>query len=169
MHLNWWLKNITIRNVKGKGSISKNTFCRNKLLCGCPAWKNVYFKLSVQKMLAGIEKGRKQPDDIHSVCFQAAEWGLFCTRAYITPLILQDNWMFSFRSLRESLVDYCSSGQRHRTTQHRSAEGKAGGTETAVWLQTWLLSATLDHHHPQANWHCYWHLQKEIMPSPCQK
>lgn len=151
MRLNWRLKNITIRNVQGKDSISKNTCCRNKLLCGCPTWKSVYFKLSVQKMPASIEKGRKQPDDIHSVCFQAAEQGLFCTHAYITPLILQDNWMFSFRSLRESLVDYCSSGRRHRTTQHRSAKGKAGGAQTAVWFQTGLLSATTDYHHPQAN------------------
>lgn len=77
MRLNWCLKNISIRNVKGKGSISKNTCCKNKLLCGCPAWKNVHFKLSIQKMPATTEKGKKQLDDIYSVCLQAAKCSLY--------------------------------------------------------------------------------------------
>lgn len=59
MYLNWCLKNISIRNVKEKGYISKNTCCKNKPFCGCPAWKNVHFKLSIQKMPASTEKGKK--------------------------------------------------------------------------------------------------------------
>lgn len=77
MHLNWCLKNISIRNVKWKGCISKNTCCRNKLVCGCPIWKSVHFKLSIQKMPASTEKGRKELDYIYSVCLQAGKSGLY--------------------------------------------------------------------------------------------
>lgn len=77
MHLNWCLKDIIIRNVKGKGSISKNTCCRNKMVCGCPVWKSAHFKLSIQKMLASTRKGRKKLDDIYSVCLQAGKCGVY--------------------------------------------------------------------------------------------
>lgn len=77
MHLNWCLKNISIRNVKGKGSVSKNTCCRNKLLCGCTAWKSTHFKLSMHKPPADTEKGRKQLDDLYSMCLQDAKCRLY--------------------------------------------------------------------------------------------
>lgn len=78
-------------------------------------------------------------------------WAIY-KHAYIIPLVLQDNWMFSFWSFTGSLVDYCLSGWQHWTTQHWSAPGKAGGVQTAGFL-----SPAIDH--PQTNWHCSWHLQ----------
>lgn len=159
MHLNWRLKNISTRNVKGKGPISKNTCCRNKLLCGCPAWKSMHFKLSIQKMPASTEKGRKQLDYKYYMSLGCKMWAIY-KHAYIIP-ILQDNWMFSFWSVTGSLVDYCLSGRQHWTTQPWSAQGTAGGVQTA-----WLLSPTIDHHYPQANWHCSWNLQKNYYAKP---
>lgn len=160
MHLNFCLKNISTRNLKGKGSISKNTCCRNKLLCGCPAWKNMHFKLPIQKTPASTEKGRKQLDHICCVSPGCKIWAIY-KHAYIIPLVLQDNRMFSFWSLTGSLVDYCLSGWQHWTTQQWSAPRKAGGAQTA-----WFLSPAINHHYPQANWHCSWHLQKKDYAKP---